>query len=114
EKFIITSTKPLVLKADQDNNEPGIATEFSAGLNTLWVHSGKAGDKWGAYDAGVLAPVYNSVYLVTPDMVKMYLTSVKILPANAYFKSSDTLLSCLHECGTACSNHNCAGLVCDY
>ncbi|MGK7530432.1 hypothetical protein, partial [Salmonella enterica] len=39
EKFIITSTKPLVLKADQDNNEPGIATEFSAGLNTLWVHS---------------------------------------------------------------------------
>lgn len=91
EKFIITSTKPLVLKADQDNNEPGIATEFSAGLNTLWVHSGKAGDKWGAYDAGVLAPVYNGVYLVTPDMVKMYLTSVKILPANAYFKSSDTL-----------------------
>lgn len=91
EKFIITSTKPLVLKADQDNNEPGLATEFSAGLNTLWVHSGKAGDKWGAYDAGVLAPVYNSVYLVTPDMVKMYLTSVKILPANAYFKSSDTL-----------------------
>ncbi|TSF71340.1 hypothetical protein FG732_27310, partial [Salmonella enterica subsp. enterica serovar London] len=59
EKFIITSTKPLVLKADQDNNEPGIATEFSAGLNTLWVHSGKAGDKWGGYDAGVLAPVYN-------------------------------------------------------
>lgn len=91
EKFIITSPKPLLLKADQDNNEPGLAVETSAGLNTLWVHSGKAGDKWGDYDMGVLAPVYNSVYLVTPDMVGMYLTSVKLLPANAYFKSSDTL-----------------------
>ncbi|AFQ96635.1 hypothetical protein G173_gp090 [Erwinia phage phiEaH2] len=83
EKFIITSPKPLVLKADQDNNDPGIGVEFSAGLNTLWVHSGAAAD--------VLAPVFNSVYLVTPEMVGMYLTSVKLLPANAYFKSSDTL-----------------------
>ncbi|MCT7475948.1 hypothetical protein N5V81_13275 [Escherichia coli] len=90
EKFIITSTKPLVLKADQDNNEPGIATEFSAESEHAWVHSGKAGDKWGAYDTGVLAPVYNSVYLVTPDWLRC-MTSLKILPANAYFKSSDTL-----------------------
>ncbi|AWN09166.1 YomR [Salmonella phage SPAsTU] len=83
EKFIITSPQPMFLKADQDNNDPGIATEFSAGLNTLYVHSGTA--------ANVKAPVYNGVYLVTPDMVGLYLTSVKILPANAYFKSSDTL-----------------------
>ncbi|HHS7556367.1 TPA: hypothetical protein ACTPQ1_004659 [Salmonella enterica] len=83
DKFIITSPQPLLLKADQDNNDPGIATEFSAGLNTLYVHSGTA--------ANVKAPVYNGVYLVTPDMVGLYLTSVKILPANAYFKSSDTL-----------------------
>ncbi|VFR11184.1 hypothetical protein SPFM7_00104 [Salmonella phage SPFM7] len=27
---------------------------------TLWVHSGKAGDKWGAYDAGVLADQDNN------------------------------------------------------
>jgi len=91
EKFIITSPKPLVLKADQDNNDTGIGVEFSAGLNTLWVHSGKAGDKWGGYSMDVLAPVFNSVFLVTPEMVGMYLTAVKLLPANAYFKSSDTL-----------------------
>ncbi|QVW55305.1 hypothetical protein pEaSNUABM29_00265 [Erwinia phage pEa_SNUABM_29] len=91
EKFIITSPKPLTLKADQDNNEPGLATEFGAGLNTLYVHSGKKGDKWGDYGMEVLAPVFNGVFLVTPDMVGLYLTSVKLLPANAYFKSSDTL-----------------------
>lgn len=83
DKWLITSPQPLVIKADQDNNESGLAVEFSAGLNTLWVHSGSEQD--------VLAPVYNSVYLVTPDMVNMYLTSVTLLEANAYFSSSDTV-----------------------
>lgn len=83
DKWLITSPQPLVIKADQDNNESGLAVEFSAGLNTLWVHSGSEQD--------VLAPVYNSVYLVTPEMVNMYLTSVTLLEANAYFKSSDTV-----------------------
>lgn len=83
DKWLITSPQPLVIKADQDNNESGLAVEFSAGLNTLWVHSGSEQD--------VLAPVYNSVYLVTPEMVNMYLTSVTLLEANAYFKASDTV-----------------------
>lgn len=83
DKWLITSPQPLVIKADQDNNESGLAVEFSAGLNTLWVHSGS--------EQEVLAPVYNSVYLVTPEMVNMYLTSVTLLEANAYFKASDTV-----------------------
>lgn len=81
-EFTIGSTNnPLNIVADKLNANPGIAVEMSCGLNTLWVHSGP----------DVKAPVFNGEYLITPDMVKLYLTSAQIRPANAYFESTDNV-----------------------
>jgi len=79
DKFLITTTKPLTLIADADNNDPGIAVEVSAGLNAMYVAS------------GAKAPIFNGAYLITPEMVSLYLSAVKLLPANAYFESTDSL-----------------------
>lgn len=69
------------LTGDRDNNEPGIGVEVGAGLNTLMVHSGP--------DA--VAPVYNGVFLITPEQVKLYIHSLILQTANAYFLPSPTL-----------------------
>lgn len=71
----------MELFGDRDNNDPGVGVEFGAGLNTLMAHSGP--------DA--VAPVYNGVFLITPEQVKQYIHSLILQTANAYFKSSDTL-----------------------
>lgn len=79
DKFLITTTKPLNLTADADNNDPGIAVEVTAGYNAMYVAS------------GAVAPIFNGAYLVTPDMVSLYLSAVKLQPANAYFQSTDSV-----------------------
>lgn len=66
---------------DRDNNEAGIGVEVGAGLNTLMAHSGPE----------AIAPVYNGVFLITPEQVKQYIHSLILQSANAYFKSSPTL-----------------------
>ncbi|MGL5397365.1 MAG: hypothetical protein ACRDBQ_19110 [Shewanella sp.] len=38
------------------------------------------------------APIFNGAYLVTPDMVSLYLSPVKLSPANAYINSSPTVV----------------------
>lgn len=79
DKFLITTTKPLNITADADNNDPGIAVEMTAGYNAMYVAS------------GAQAPIFNGAYLITPDMVSLYLSAVKLQPANAYFQSTDTV-----------------------
>lgn len=79
DKFLITTNKPITVTADADNNEPGLAVEVTSGLNAMYVASGAS------------APIFNGAYLITPDMVSLYLSAVKLLPANAYFASTDTL-----------------------
>lgn len=79
DKFLITTTKPITIAADSDNNDPGIAVEMSSGLNAMYVASGAD------------APIFNGAYLITPEMVSLYLTAVKLMPANAFFSSTDTL-----------------------
>lgn len=71
----------MELAADRDNNDPGVAVEVGAGINTLMVHSGP--------DA--VAPVYNGVFLITPEQVKLYIHSLILQTANAYFRTSPTL-----------------------
>lgn len=71
----------MELAADRDNNEPGVGVEVGAGLNALMVHSGP--------DA--VAPVYNGVFLITPEQVKLYIHSLILQTANAYFLPSPTL-----------------------
>lgn len=66
---------------DRDNNDAGVAVEVGAGINTLMVHSGP--------DA--VAPVYNGVFLITPEQVKLYIHSLILQTANAYFRTSPTL-----------------------
>ena len=66
---------------DRDNNEAGVGVEVGAGLNTLMAHSGPE----------AIAPVYNGVFLITPEQVKQYIHSLILQSANAYFKSSPTL-----------------------
>lgn len=78
---LVSTKKPMTFTADSANNNPGLAVEMSAGLNTLMVHSG----------ADALAPVFNGVYLITPDMVELYLHEVKLKAANAYMASTDTV-----------------------
>ena len=79
DKFLITTTKPITITADADKNEPGIGVEVTSGLNAMYALS------------GAKAPIFNGAYLITPDMVSLYLTAVKLLPANAYFQSTDSL-----------------------
>ena len=79
DKFLITTTKPLNITADADNNDPGIAVEMTAGYNAMYVAS------------GAQAPIFNGAYLITPDMVSLYLSAVKLQPANAYFQSTDSV-----------------------
>jgi hypothetical protein len=71
----------MELAGDRDNNEPGVGVEVGAGLNTLLVHSGP--------DA--VAPVYNGVFLITPEQVKLYIHSLILQTANAYFLPTSTL-----------------------
>lgn len=71
----------MELAGDRDNNDPGVGVEVGAGLNTLMVHSGP--------DA--VAPVYNGVFLITPEQVKLYIHSLILQTANAYFLPSTTL-----------------------
>lgn len=78
---LVSTKKTLRFTADSANTNPGLAVEMSAGLNTLMVHSGP--------DA--LAPVFNGVYLITPDMVELYLHEVKLKAANAYMSSTETV-----------------------
>lgn len=79
DKFLITTTKPITITADADKNEPGIGVEVTSGLNAMYALSESK------------APIFNGAYLITPDMVSLYLTAVKLLPANAYFQSTDSL-----------------------
>ena len=66
---------------DRDNNEAGIGVEVGAGLNTLMAHSGPE----------AIAPVYNGVFLITPEQVKQYIHSLILQSANAYFRTTPTL-----------------------
>ncbi|ANZ48752.1 hypothetical protein BIZ83_gp101 [Erwinia phage vB_EamM_ChrisDB] len=79
DKFLITTTKPITITADADKNEPGIGIEVTSGLNAMYALS------------GAKAPIFNGAYLITPDMVSLYLSAVKLLPANAYFSSTDSV-----------------------
>ncbi|QVW28693.1 hypothetical protein pEaSNUABM8_00196 [Erwinia phage pEa_SNUABM_8] len=79
DKFLITTTKPITITADADKNEPGIGVEVTSGLNAMYALS------------GAKAPIFNGAYLITPDMVSLYLSAVKLLPANAYFSSTETV-----------------------
>ncbi|QVW55773.1 hypothetical protein pEaSNUABM9_00192 [Erwinia phage pEa_SNUABM_9] len=79
DKFLITTTKPITITADADKNEPGIGVEVTSGLNAMYALS------------GAKAPIFNGAYLITPDMVSLYLSAVKLLPANAYFSSTDSV-----------------------
>jgi hypothetical protein len=79
--ILISTKKAMTFTADSGNTKPGLAVEMSAGLNTLMVHSGP--------DA--LAPVFNGVYLITPDMVELYLHEVTLKPANGYMSSTETV-----------------------
>lgn len=79
EKFLITTTRAINVTADADSNERGIGVELGSGLNTAYVLN------------GAVAPIFNGAYLVTPDMVSLYLSEVKLLPGNAYFAPTDTM-----------------------
>ncbi|QVW56316.1 hypothetical protein pEaSNUABM6_00180 [Erwinia phage pEa_SNUABM_6] len=79
EKFLITTTRAINVTADADNNEKGVGVELGSGLNTAYVLN------------GAVAPIFNGAYLVTPDMVSLYLAEVKLLPGNAYFASTDSI-----------------------
>ena len=78
---LVSTKKTMRFTADSGNANPGLAVEMSAGLNTLMVHSGP----------NALAPVFNGVYLITPDMVELYLHEVKLKAANAYMSSTETV-----------------------
>lgn len=78
---LVSTKKTMRFTADSGNTNPGLAVEMSAGLNTLMVHSGP----------NALAPVFNGVYLITPDMVELYLHEVKLKAANAYMSSTETV-----------------------
>jgi len=79
--ILVSTKKPLTFTADSGNGNAGLAVEMAAGLNTLMVHSGNE----------ALAPVFNGVYLITPDMVEMYLHAVTLKAANGYMASTDTV-----------------------
>ncbi|QQO90664.1 hypothetical protein pEaSNUABM42_00179 [Erwinia phage pEa_SNUABM_42] len=79
DKFLITTTRAINITADADSNERGVGVELGSGLNTAYVLN------------GAVAPIFNGAYLVTPDMVSLYLSEVKLLPGNAYFSPTDTI-----------------------
>ncbi|MGL5397142.1 MAG: hypothetical protein ACRDBQ_17995, partial [Shewanella sp.] len=71
DKFLITSNKPLVFESNLDGTIPGAGFGASTGINILSVLP------------NAKAPIFNGAYLVTPDMVSLYLSPVKLSPANA-------------------------------
>lgn len=76
DKFLITSTKPLMFESGLDGSIPNAGVSANAGINILSVV------------ADASAPIFNGAYLVTPEMVNLYLSPVKLQPANAYINST--------------------------
>lgn len=78
--FSLSTKLAMEFVADKELNGTGV-NQIDAGLNSLTIHPG----------SGVKAPVYNGTFLITPDMVSLYLFGAVKPVTAAYFQSTPTI-----------------------